>query len=129
MMQEFFQDLWRIRNILIVFLTPIILLPLPLVAGTSVRILNIIISPSTIPSVQKPNMTLLLIRQYKKNNSLVNPQIVECLLTQFYSEQLAVPAVWGFSNIGRSQFPLFPGYKLQGYILFIVVGCLPVPLV
>ena len=35
-MTGFFQDVWRIRNLLIVFLTPIILLPLPQVAGTPV---------------------------------------------------------------------------------------------
>ena len=35
-MKAFLEELWRIRNIIIVFLTPIILLPLPLVAGTPV---------------------------------------------------------------------------------------------
>ena len=64
-MTGFFQDVWRIRNLLIVFLTPIILLPLPLVAGTSVSTnIHIILSISvflyeSLDLVRKPRRTSL----------------------------------------------------------------------
>ena len=44
-MEEFLKDLWNIRKLLIVILTPILLLPLPLVADGQVRYYTLIHMP------------------------------------------------------------------------------------